>query len=53
MYMGGCQGLGSGNLLRRVVGEDGREEYGCEMALLPRFVTAPTAASMLFYRTVT
>ncbi|KAH6632591.1 gamma-tubulin complex component protein [Chaetomium tenue] len=46
---GRLPGFGEGDFfVRRVVGEEGREEYGCEMALLPRFVTAATAASMLF-----
>ena len=46
---GRLPGFGEGDFfVRRVVGEEGREEFACEMALLPRFVTAATAASMLF-----
>ncbi|KAH6855837.1 gamma-tubulin complex component protein [Chaetomium sp. MPI-CAGE-AT-0009] len=46
---GRVPGFGEGDFfVRRVEGEEGRDDYGCEMALLPRFVTAPTAASMLF-----
>ncbi|KAK3294057.1 gamma-tubulin complex component protein [Chaetomium fimeti] len=46
---GRVPGFGEGDFfVRRVEGQEGREEFGCEMALLPRFVTAATAASMVF-----
>lgn len=46
---GKVPGFGAGDFfVRRVEGEDGGEEFVCEAALLPEFVTPGTAASMLF-----
>ncbi|KAH6634585.1 gamma-tubulin complex component protein [Chaetomium sp. MPI-SDFR-AT-0129] len=46
---GRVPGFGEGDFFVRVSkGDGGREEYTCDMSLLPGFVTPATAASMLF-----